>query len=257
MNVLVLGDPHCSEKIFKMDYSYVDLILIPGDLGEIKTIREGTYKFGFSTTEWIKHSSKREVERGFKEQIETTEKMLKFLSTKAPVFWVEGNVEYGTDQKIRMYKINVPNLKKKSNIKNVKNISFRKINFRHLIIAGCPMHFDSIWTRNFRKYNKEKREVALKEDKRVKSFLKKIGKVDILLCHQPPLGYLDVVYSKYVPKKWKGGHAGSPWILNYINKYQPRYVFCGHIHESRGKKRVGKTLVVNVGHEGDFCKLKI
>ena len=75
--------------------------------------------------------------------------------------------------------------------------------------------------------------------------------MDILICHQPPYGFLDKVSGKYgAPKKWVGKHAGSKVILNYIKKYQPKYVFCGHIHEGEGKVKIGKTEVYNLGVAG-------
>ena len=82
----------------------------------------------------------------------------------------------------------------------------------------------------------------------VKGYLEKFGNVDILVCHQPPYGVLDTVSGRYgAPKKWWGKHAGSKVILNYIRKYKPRYVFCGHIHEAKGHVKIGKTEVYNLG----------
>src|SRR3989344_6011937 len=93
---------------------------------------------------------------------------------------------------------------------------------------------------------------AKKETEKARRVLRKFGKVDVLICHQPPYGILDKVNSLFAPKNWNGGHAGSKVILDYIKKYQPEYVFCGHIHEGKGMKKIGKTKVYNVGHEGDY-----
>jgi hypothetical protein len=43
--------------------------------------------------------------------------------------------------------------------------------------------------------------------------------------------------------------AGSPAIRRAIEKYQPLVDLCGHIHESRGTTRIGRTLVINPGSE--------
>ena len=43
--------------------------------------------------------------------------------------------------------------------------------------------------------------------------------------------------------------AGSTSIRREIEKYQPLVHLCGHIHESRGTTRIGKTLVINPGSE--------
>ncbi len=43
--------------------------------------------------------------------------------------------------------------------------------------------------------------------------------------------------------------AGSTSIRRAIEKYQPLVDLCGHIHESRGTTRIGRTLVLNPGSE--------
>lgn len=43
--------------------------------------------------------------------------------------------------------------------------------------------------------------------------------------------------------------AGSPSIRKAIEERQPLMDLCGHIHESRGVTRIGKTVVINPGSE--------
>ncbi len=43
--------------------------------------------------------------------------------------------------------------------------------------------------------------------------------------------------------------VGSPAIRQAIDKYQPRLGLHGHIHESRGSQKLGKTLCLNPGSE--------
>jgi Icc-related predicted phosphoesterase len=43
--------------------------------------------------------------------------------------------------------------------------------------------------------------------------------------------------------------AGSTAIRHVIEKYQPLVDLCGHIHESRGTTKIGRTLVINPGSE--------
>lgn len=43
--------------------------------------------------------------------------------------------------------------------------------------------------------------------------------------------------------------AGSESVLDAVEKYQPLIDLCGHVHESRGICKIGKTLVVNPGSE--------
>ena len=83
--------------------------------------------------------------------------------------------------------------------------------------------------------------------------MKRFDELDVLVCHQPPYGFLDKVTFKGAPKHWQGKHAGSKTILDYIRKNQPQYAFCGHIHEGEGKTRIGRTEVYNLG----VCGYKI
>jgi len=65
-----------------------------------------------------------------------------------------------------------------------------------------------------------------------------------LVVHFPPYGtQLDQVAP--------GRHAGSRVLRDWVEHEQPRYLFCGHIHECAGKSdRLGATQCFNVGKLG-------
>ena len=66
----------------------------------------------------------------------------------------------------------------------------------------------------------------------------------ILVCHAPP-------WETELDRIRQGLHAGSRSVREFIDRHQPRYFFCGHIHEAEGAKaRMGDTLAVNVGKRG-------
>lgn len=71
----------------------------------------------------------------------------------------------------------------------------------------------------------------------------------VLICHAPPYGTdLDRVR--------QGLHAGSRAVREFIEKRQPTYFFCGHIHEAEGVAiEMGKTLARNVGKKGYLLEL--
>jgi len=71
----------------------------------------------------------------------------------------------------------------------------------------------------------------------------------VLICHAPPYGTaLDQVRP--------GLHAGSRSIREFIEKCQPAYFFCGHIHEAEGVVvQMGKTRAQNVGKRGYLLEL--
>jgi Icc-related predicted phosphoesterase len=72
----------------------------------------------------------------------------------------------------------------------------------------------------------------------------------VLVCHAPPYGTpLDRIR--------EGLHAGSTAVRDFIQKHQPAYFFCGHIHESEGVSiRMGKTQAWNVGKAGYLLELE-
>ena len=67
----------------------------------------------------------------------------------------------------------------------------------------------------------------------------------IFLTHEPPYG-TKIDMAKYGPAK--GHHIGSKSIAWAIKKYKPALNICGHIHESPGISRLGKTICVNTGY---------
>jgi hypothetical protein len=71
----------------------------------------------------------------------------------------------------------------------------------------------------------------------------------ILICHCPPLGTpLDLVH--------KGFHAGSRAVREFIDRHQPEYFFCGHIHEAEGvTAELGRTHAINAGKRGYLLEI--
>lgn len=72
----------------------------------------------------------------------------------------------------------------------------------------------------------------------------------IMICHTPPKDTAtDVV---------RGGvHVGSSAVRDFMVKYKPDVCVSGHIHESRGKDKVGNTLVLNAGMFRDGWYIEI
>jgi uncharacterized protein len=71
----------------------------------------------------------------------------------------------------------------------------------------------------------------------------------VLVCHAPP-------FDTELDRIRTGLHAGSSAVRDFIEKYQPPYFFCGHIHESEGVQiEIGKTRAVNVGKKGYLLEL--
>lgn len=71
----------------------------------------------------------------------------------------------------------------------------------------------------------------------------------ISICHAPPHGtMLDRITNLR--------HAGSRAVREFLQREQPRYFFCGHIHEAGGvSEKLGPTSAMNVGKKGYLLDL--
>ncbi len=62
----------------------------------------------------------------------------------------------------------------------------------------------------------------------------------VVVIHEPPA-------NTAVDRLGDGRHVGSPSVRRFIERVQPDIFISGHIHESRGVDRIGKTPVFNPG----------
>jgi uncharacterized protein len=71
----------------------------------------------------------------------------------------------------------------------------------------------------------------------------------IAICHVPPYGtMLDRITNLK--------HAGSKSMRDSVQREQPRFFFCGHIHEAAGAQdKLGATSAMNVGKKGYLLDL--
>jgi len=81
--------------------------------------------------------------------------------------------------------------------------------------------------------------------------LEKFSALDplILICHAPPK-------STKLDRVREGQHFGSQAVRDFIDRYQPHYFYCGHIHEAAGQHdTIGRTEAWNVGKRGQILDL--
>ncbi|MBU2590258.1 MAG: metallophosphoesterase [Nanoarchaeota archaeon] len=255
MKILAIGDPHgCLEKIKKIPNKKVDLILLTGDLGKCDLIRSMDFENIDRLKQGLpeKEFSNKQRERAFMQPYNSTMQIVRYLSKFAPVYTIFGNVENSnqeTKKESKKIGIELPLLYDDLNsMHNVKVINNKIVNFQGIRIGGLKYFLDTNWVKDFQPSNYKKlMKRAEKETEKAKKVLKWFDSLDILLCHQPPYHILDKVTAKFAPKSYQGKHAGSKTILNYIEKKHPKYVICGHIHEQVGEKKVGKTIIYNLG----------
>ncbi len=254
MKIIAIGDIHGDlQKVKRIPLKNTDLILLNGDLGSASLMRKIAFERIMREKQGLpkKEFTPAQEKRAFMEAYNSTIKLVRYLSNFAPVYTIFGNVEssnYETRKQSKRIGIKLPYLVNDLNsINNVRVLNNRVANFNGIRIGGLEYFVEIDWVKTFSPENKQKLRTSKKETDKAKKILKGFDYVDILLCHQPPYGILDKITAKFAPKHWQGKHAGSKLILDYIKRKQPKYVICGHIHESKGTKKLDKTQIYNLG----------
>lgn len=91
--------------------------------------------------------------------------------------------------------------------------------------------------------------------RKIEGLVSQIDNMDraIFNFHAPPYGTtLDQAYKlskDLVPSVSEMVNVGSIAVLNAIKEHQPLLGLHGHIHESRGSQKIGRTICVNPGSE--------
>ena len=80
---------------------------------------------------------------------------------------------------------------------------------------------------------------------------KLIDEKSVVVSHVPPYEIQDKIFL--------GRHGGSKELREIVDKYKPRLVLCGHIHEDPGTIKFGDTTVVNcsMGKRGEGALIEI
>ena len=80
---------------------------------------------------------------------------------------------------------------------------------------------------------------------------KMIDEKTILVTHVPPFGTVDKIFI--------GMHGGSKELRELVDKFKPRLVLSGHIHEDPGYKKINNTIFVNcsISKRGEGALIEI
>jgi len=78
-----------------------------------------------------------------------------------------------------------------------------------------------------------------------------LDETSVLVTHVPPHNTQDKIFL--------GMNGGSKELREIVDKYKPRLVLCGHIHEDPGYTKAGKTIVVNcsMGKRGEGALIEM
>ena len=262
MRILVLGDfqgkfpEKLKQRIKKEEF---DLVVALGDYAGIEDFDPYLMKF-FKAIKAKKPRPNAEEFYGKKRLRERLRKddsagrsVLKELSKLGrPVIFIYGN---GDDRFhdypfADFFKATKANVNYVNGLRNLKSITYGRVKANNIWFVGFGGYMDAM--ANYDKRKKEDRESLKGVYKRNKKAKKKFDSIikptsgdRIFVFHYPLKGVFDIIKDKKNP--YRGGSTGVEFFTAAVKKYKPRLVLCAHMHEYQGKKRLGKSLVVNPG----------
>jgi Icc-related predicted phosphoesterase len=257
--MVVLGDFHgkFSDKLkSKIEKENANLIVDFGDHFPFH-YRDLWFKNSYDTRKplWEFIGKKKYKQLILKDLIDGEKTLKKINSFKVPVITVVGNIDYSNlfdtfDYKSSGWKWDEQDFFSKiiKKYKNITNFIYSYYQFGHYIFIGAGGHSfpGRVKSKSYRKYRKIL-------DKLFRRFSKdNHDKKVIFISHNVPYKTkLDLVSSEDAHELAKNRHFGSKLIRRAIDKYQPVLHVAGHVHESWGKQKIGKTLCVNPGSISD------
>lgn len=288
MKILVIGDLHGRKP--RIHFKDFDCIVQIGDVccdKELGPIFKKAFKVAKETPEKVKGGfgkfidlkfGKRAINKMEKKSLEVGKEILKYLDSFAkPIFFIPGNWDdsWGKtrikDRSRNSYVYlksfldeflgEVINKKLVKGLKNLRSCQFEYQCFNDVCFVGyglsnAPEEPYSLSRLKKAKINKEqyqrlKRAYKKIQDKLRNAYLKRDKKLPVIfLTHNIPYNTkLDIVENKdsYAYKK----HLGSTIARSFCKKYQPLLCIGGHIHEGKGRDKIGKTIVINPGFGRD------
>ncbi|MFT7616256.1 MAG: Icc-related predicted phosphoesterase [Candidatus Woesearchaeota archaeon] len=245
MNILLLGDLH--GKLPKMPKSGFEAIICTGDYGDDKGIRkvvEKSRKIDKPISELI---TKKKWNELIKLSREKAKKLIQRLDKKDhTVFTIPGNWDTIPHKRSSFDSLYLKNTK---NIHDCHKIAIETEEFVIIgygFCGGPEIDFEA----PVRERKKQIKEFSalFGHFESLFEHAADIGKPVIFLSHNAPINSkLDKVRNN--DSIMNGKHVGSMLTRQLIDAYQPAICICGHVHESVGKQKIGKTLVTNCGYQ--------
>jgi Icc-related predicted phosphoesterase len=255
VKILAIGDFHGKfPSKLKKEAKKVDLIIALGDYANADKIRKLIFK-NWTNKKWYEAIGIRKARQLEKESFDSGLKVIKELNALGKsVYIIWGNTDFYKEYATSEPPIIMPGFYNE-NIKTLKNINLfnrKKISINNIDLIGHGGYVDvTEFIRHPLDKNLKNQKKRLKRYKRDEGKLKRLFKKYkhinnfILGIHYAPLNIFDKVI--YPGSPMNGKHVGWQPYNDVIAKYKPKLVLCGHMHEYQGKKKFGKSLVVNPG----------
>lgn len=258
MKILVIGDFHGKfpDKKIKsvIKKNKIELVISLGDFFPFiyrKIWFEYCYK---KDTELWEIIGRKKYKKLVEEDLKIGEKVLRKLnSLSISVITIIGNLDYTKildtfdwKRKNKKWKWTEQDFFSKiiKKYKNIKRFDYSHLKYKKYVFIGAygGTFPGKVKSKNYKKIRK-------KLDKLFKKFGKENkDKKVVFITHNVPYNTkIDKITSKEAHEEVKGKHYGSKLIRRIIERYQPVLAIGGHIHESYGRDKIGKTIIINPG----------
>ncbi len=259
MKILAIGDFHGklpNKLMKKIKKEKIDLIISVGDYPSF-SLKKVFFKHSWGRSKQIwEIIGKKKTKEALKKDWGNGEKVLmKLESLKVPVLTTIGNYEGMIADSFDINRTYLKDAKRwkwyeqdffadaLKKFKKIKRIDYTYAKVNELIFIGGYGHTipGRVKSKNFKKYK-------AKLDKLFKRFRKenREGKV-IFVFHNMPYNCMDKIRDKDAPEGAYGEHYGSKLTRRIIEQHKPILGIGGHMHENQGKRKIGKTTVINNG----------
>jgi len=242
----------------------IDLVVSIGDYPTF-SLKKDFFKYVFGHSREVDlwdFIGKKKYKEGFIKDLKSAERVIiKINSLQVPVISILGNHD-------RTFADDIDDVKKPRGkrfwkwewdrlahirkfilkCENITLVNYSSTKFKDLVFIGGRGHsfpgrvkskafkkHKAILEKLFKKFRKENKERKV-----------------ILLYHNSPYNTkLDKITDKEAHSLVRKKHYGSKMTRRIIDKFQPVLSLSGHIEESMGQQRMGRTLAVNVGSVQD------
>jgi len=282
VKILVVGDLH--GKMPRIHFKDFDYIIQVGDVCSDKLLRP-LYKKYFQLVKKLKDDVPNfdafvnaelgvgKHEKILEEETKVGRRVLEYLNSfGVPVFFVPGNWDnsYGPTKIKDMDKNDYTywktwldwwlarhsNEKLVQGLENIYDLQFGlysdKFNVLGFGLISGPERLERVKKLKVSEEKRKKlKEYSDKIPNRLSMLWKKRDKklISIFISHNVPYGVLDKVIDKN--NYANGKHAGSTVARNFCLRHKPDICIGGHIHEHYGRRKLGKTVVINSGFGRD------
>lgn len=274
MKILVIGDFH--GKLLRkfnalINKEKIDLVISLGDYPPFKYRKLWfKYCYGHERELWEVIGKKRYKKIVDGDLREAENAIKKLNSLPVPVYTVLGNIDHPDPNDIidakppewdwdRKRDYAVSDMIKK--YKNIHRIDYKALKFGDYIFIGMRGHSSpgSVKSRAYKKHRKILDNLFRRFKKENRG--NKIIFVSHNIAYNTKLDELSLKAVKFAAKsagerikeiKKRKRHYGSKLARRIINTYHPLLHLGGHVHESAGKDKIGRTTLINPGaaHEG-------